>query len=62
MPKVIERCEICDRLPASNEEWDTIPEGEGEHLCWGDCERYAVDWRARALKAEAALKEQCNVE
>ena len=58
MPKVIENCETCDRPPASDEEWDTISEGEGEHLCWGDCYRYAVDWRARALAAEALLAKE----
>jgi hypothetical protein len=57
-----ERCEICDRPVASDEEWDTIPEGEGDHLCWGgmQCSMESVDWRARALKAEAALKEREN--
>jgi hypothetical protein len=54
MPKANKRCEICDRVPASDEEWDTIPEGEGDHLCWEgpQCSNNAVDWRTRARKAE----------
>lgn len=28
------RCSICHRPPASDEDWSTIPEGEGGHLCW----------------------------
>lgn len=43
------RCKICDRVPASEEQYRNIPEGEGEHLCWGEwspqqCRSEAVDW------------------
>lgn len=48
------RCETCDFPLATEEDWKTIPPGEGEHLCWGACE--PEDWRARALKAEAEVE------
>jgi hypothetical protein len=44
-----ERCERCDKPVATDNDWVTTPEGEGEHLCWGSCA--SVDWRARALAA-----------
>ena len=28
------RCEHCLRPIASDDDWERIPEGEGEHLCW----------------------------
>lgn len=53
-----ERCENCDRPKATDEEYQTIAGGEGEHLCWNAwaarCE--PEDWRARALKAEETVK------
>lgn len=49
-----DRCHDCDLPRASREDWDNIPEGEGEHLCWGDCE--PIDWRQRCLDAEAEIK------
>lgn len=52
-----ERCPVCDRPKASQDDFDEVPEGAGEELCWGlwdfyQCEMKAVDWRARALAAE----------
>ncbi len=60
MPTVSKRCEVCDRVPASDEEWDTIPEEKGDQLCWGGYQCYTrpVDWRARALAAEALLAKE----
>lgn len=48
------RCVNCDRPRATQHDYDTIPGGEGEHLCWADYESSCEpeDWRERALKAE----------
>ena len=43
---VLQYCLYCDCPLASDEEWETIPEGEGGHLCWGECR----------ISAEEALK------
>lgn len=51
-----DRCHRCDRPIATQKDWDTIPEGDGEHLCWDSTRCEPVDWRARALVAEAALR------
>lgn len=50
-------CPVCDRPVATNKDWKKVPEGKGGLLCWGNCSPIAVDWRARALKAEAKLRE-----
>lgn len=56
-----DRCENCDKPTATQAEYDTIPEGDGQHLCWRSwnhhdrCEEPTADWRARALAAESAL-------
>lgn len=59
---MVDRCRNCDKPVATEADWEATPEGEGEHLCWGwgtpSCA--SVDWRARALAAEAerdALRE-----
>ncbi len=53
-----ERCPRCDRPVATQDDYDTIPEGGGEHLCWwdygGQCE--PIDWRARCIAAERCMK------
>jgi hypothetical protein len=33
-----DQCDKCFRPIATPTDWDTIPEGEGKHLCWGNCE------------------------
>lgn len=50
-----QRCAVCDRPAATEDQWSTLLGGEGEDLCWGgaQCAAGAVDWRARALAAEA---------
>lgn len=54
----VERCHTCDRPKATDEDWKKIPEGQGEHLCWEvPCRDTPVDWRARALVAEAVADE-----
>lgn len=50
--KFEDRCHVCDRRRATDEDYARIGEGLGEHLCWGrwdvgQCESAAVDWRAR---------------
>lgn len=30
-------CRYCEKPEANQHEWDTIPEGGGSHLCWGEC-------------------------
>lgn len=48
------RCERCDRPVASEADFDAYRGGEGGHLCWGGaCP--AVDWRSRAMAAEALV-------
>jgi hypothetical protein len=47
-----ERCERCDKPVATDNDWVTTPEGDGEHLCRGSAVCASVDWRARALAAE----------
>lgn len=54
-----DRCPTCDRPRATEEQWCTVREGERADLCWGDgidCRANAVDWRARAQRAEAAIE------
>ena len=43
------KCKICDRVKATEDQYLSIPEDEGEHLCWGDwseaqCRSEQVDW------------------
>lgn len=54
-----DRCPICDRPFPTVDQDEFIPAGGTATLCWGgpDCERLAVDWRARALAAEARLED-----
>lgn len=59
------RCHACDRPLATQSDDDSIPEGQGEHLCWSDwnrgvCENEPVDWRARALQAESDRNAVCT--
>jgi len=57
-----DRCENCDKSTATQADYDTIPEGDGQHLCWrlwnrhDRCEEPTQDWRGRALAAEYALR------
>jgi hypothetical protein len=59
MTTIPTRCHRCDRQLATQADYDTLGEGEGEHLCWSEwgsqCE--PVDWRARAQRAEAERDE-----
>lgn len=46
------RCNICNRIKAVEKDYITIPQGEGEHLCWGEwspqqCHQEAVDWQEK---------------
>lgn len=58
-----DRCENCDKPTATQADYDTIPEGDGQHLCWSPwnrdrCEEPTQDWRGRALAAESSIREQ----
>lgn len=62
-----DRCPVCDRPQATAEQWarverdENIPAAEGAAVCWGEgepqCTMARVDWRARALAAEAQRDE-----
>lgn len=30
-------CRYCGHPEANDRDWAEIPEGEGDHLCWGEC-------------------------
>lgn len=53
-----ELCPRCDKQKATQRDYDHIPEGEGDHLCWApfgsECE--PVDWRARYLHAMGSIE------
>lgn len=56
----MDRCEHCDRPRSTPEDAERYETGEGAHLCWSidavHCVGDAVDWRARALAAEASIE------
>jgi hypothetical protein len=56
-------CTNCDLPLATDEDFQTIPAGEGEWLCWSaygtKCE--PIDWRERALKVQAERDEWMRV-
>lgn len=59
MTHIETRCHRCDRpLPTADQD-ECIPAFATATLCWAgpECELLAVDWRARALAAEAALEQ-----
>ena len=51
------RCPTCDLPLPTAAQWETMRGGEGVGLCWaaGACRGARVDWRGRALAAEALL-------
>lgn len=51
-------CPTCDRREATDDEWRDVPEGARPDLCWSDpgCRANAVNWRERALAAEAEVE------
>jgi hypothetical protein len=55
-----ERCHTCDQLTPTTEKWERGRDVENMHLCWqpegSDCWAHKVDWRARALVAEAVAE------
>jgi hypothetical protein len=54
-----ERCEVCDRAECTREfergAWDPASGGGDYAAAMRDCTAHAVNWRDRALKAEALL-------
>jgi hypothetical protein len=59
------RCEVCDRPVATDDQWRDVPEGERDDLCWGgiQCGEARVDWRARAMRADeqVTVEKRCQV-
>lgn len=53
-----ERCENCDCIKATQEQFDTLPGGAREDLCWAEWSNYCepAPWRERALKAEDRVR------
>lgn len=53
------RCPTCDLPLPTAAQWETMRGGEGIGLCWADgaakCNGARVDWRGRALAAEAEV-------
>jgi hypothetical protein len=37
------KCKYCQREMATESDYETIPEGEGEHLCWRDYGERCID-------------------
>ena len=57
-----ECCPDCDKPLADEADNETFSDDGGEHLCWrrfanNTCEGDPVDWRERALKAEAEVEQ-----
>lgn len=56
-----DRCQACDRPLATQADYATTREGERRDLCWRAwnhgmrCDNEPIDWRTRALEAEATL-------
>lgn len=53
-----DRCATCDRPPGPPRFWWTDLDFDPGHYCWAeslDCDGNPVDWRTRALSAEADL-------
>jgi hypothetical protein len=55
-----QRCDVCDRVVATDADHDALPEHGGADLCWRaweprQCEAERVDWRAVARGAEAEV-------
>jgi hypothetical protein len=42
------KCKYCEKDVATQADYDVIPEGEGDHLCWSD-------FGERCIEADAAL-------
>lgn len=52
-------CRYCGYPEANQHEWDTIPEGEGSHLCWGECGVTAEEALDNAHAENAKLRAEC---
>lgn len=58
-------CPDCDLPLATQQDFDQIAPGEGEHLCWrefGGARCEPIDWRQRAIDAERKLAEALDSE
>ncbi len=49
----VKYCPQCHRPKATSQDWDSIPEGEGGHLCWSfedSCNRDSIDVKPLLLE------------
>lgn len=58
-----EQCQYCGKPLANDEDFDTITEGKGEHLCWARFDRCLVgpDGAADRLRAEMKRLESDSI-
>jgi hypothetical protein len=49
------KCKYCERELADNFDYETIPEGEGEHLCWRTYGEKCVDAETALANARAKI-------
>jgi len=58
------KCKYCQKDVATQADYDTIPEGEGDHLCWSDFGERCIDAEEAMDNARAeidTLKRQLEV-
>jgi hypothetical protein len=51
------KCRYCEKELASQSDYDNIPEGQGEHLCWSDFGQPCIDAEEALVKARARIAE-----
>jgi hypothetical protein len=49
------KCKYCEREIADNFDFETIPEGEGDHLCWRTYGEKCVDAETALDNARAKI-------
>ena len=55
-------CRYCGKPKATDDDWDKIPESEGDHLCWAPDKRcYVADAEDALDRALARIKDLENV-
>jgi hypothetical protein len=51
------KCRYCEKELATQADYDSIPEGQGEHLCWSDYGQPCIDAEDALVKARARIAE-----